>query len=582
MDEVKSLLLELFRKFDKEGAGLISIGDLTDVFKSFGLSEFDGKACELVLRKADDTGMGKVSYEKFISWIWESSIDRIPLDYRNLLPDRFEVDISKRFILDKLVLGEGGYGKVFVARDKNYENRLVAVKHVTKTGDVSRTERFYEELKLMKQLDHPNICRLLGTYEKDKDIFFVMEYCAGGEVFQRIISSGKISEEFTADIITQVAAALRYAHARSIAHRDVKPENVVFCSKDPADPSIKLIDWGLGISFAGTKMCDAVGSITYAAPEVISAKGIYAYTSTCDLWSLGVLTYVMLCGRPPFWGSQEVHLERARAEKYPMPADPWNSISGHAKDLVINLMRALPENRLSIEQVVEHPWLTAKSWPEPKPNIQESILSNMRHFCNKSTFSAICITAVASQLDHRRLKSMHQVFQKLDKNRDGVLCLEEVKHGFQEILGEDSADYKEVEVIFKSLDLDNSDKVDYTEFCAGALGQHVVAQDEACWAAFTSFDTDHTGKISKAELLRVLRNADLNKCWSNDVCEEVAHSIIGKHDEDQDGEIDFVEWMGIMRQSFDSHVMDDDGAETIKEARLWAYDLLKKIGTGSG
>merc|ERR1712226_1481943 len=116
-----------------------------------------------------------------------------------------------------------------------------------------------------------------------------MELCEGGEVFDRIINQGFISEPMTGDIVGQVASALNYAHFRGIAHRDVKPENIVFCSKDVRDTRVKLIDWGLAMVFTGTPMKDAVGSFTYAAPEVITSRNVKEYSPACDLWSLGVL-----------------------------------------------------------------------------------------------------------------------------------------------------------------------------------------------------------------------------------------------------------------------------------------------------
>merc|ERR1712203_493262 len=157
--------------------------------------------------------------------------------------------------------------------------------------------------------DHPNIVKLLATYQENNAMYFVMELCEGGELFDRIIETGSLSEKTTARIIDQCASAVAYAHARKIAHRDIKPENIVFCSKDKSVLDIKLIDWGLAMSFQGGSMSDAVGSFTYAAPEVIEANERKTYRETCDLWSMGVLTYVMLCGRPPFWGSRKQFIE---------------------------------------------------------------------------------------------------------------------------------------------------------------------------------------------------------------------------------------------------------------------------------
>jgi calcium-dependent protein kinase len=332
--------------------------------------------------------------------------------------------------LDKLQIGEGGYGKVFIAKDKQMEERRVAVKKVTKTGCSKVTEGFYREIAIMKELDHPNICKLLGTFEQNRDMYFIMELCEGGELFDRIIESGKIDQPFSATIIKQVASALAYAHSRSIAHRDIKPENVVFCTKD--SNQVKLIDWGLAMSFMGTSMTSAVGSFTYAAPEVITSNNISAYTSKCDLWSLGVLTYVMLSGKPPFWGNHQQFVSKQKKEQYPMKGEPWDKMDPKAKDFVKKLLKANPDERLPIDKAAMHEWLTQSSATSPADALQaKDVLTNLKHYSGASTFERLCITAVARQLDHKNLSGIHSVFRDMDTNGDGVLSLKEVQDGFR-------------------------------------------------------------------------------------------------------------------------------------------------------
>merc|ERR1712232_807572 len=539
---------------------------------------------------------GRLRYEEFVDWVFsdaasiEPATPPIAMDYTQLLPERYEVDIGMRYDLDKTQLGEGGYGCVFVARDKQFKNRRVVVKKVTKTSTPARTEMFRREIQTMKELDHPNICKLLETHEQGRNIYYVMEFLEGGEVFDRIIAQGCISEGNSARIVQQVASALRHAHERSIAHRDIKPENVVFRSKDKADTHVKLIDWGLGISFAGCVMRDHVGSDTYCAPEVMDAKNGMAYTAACDIWSLGVLAYVMLAGRPPFWGSpglsemerRKQQLAKAYREEYPLKGQPWDSTSPKAKDFIRRLLKAKPEDRPRIEEVLTQPWLTAETWDTPTKEVEAGILDNLRRFRNNSTVSAMCITAVARQLDHKQLGNIHQVFRKMDKNADGVQSLEEISEGFGEMYGKDNADYQNVMEIFESLDLNKSSKIDYTEFCAGGLAQQTIAQDEACWAAFKTFDIDNTGKISRKEFQKVLESVDLKKTWSLDVCHDVTQALVADYDKDGDGEINFDEFLEYMRTSRKKYrplgVGGDADGEEMEQARLTAYQLLSKMG----
>lgn len=585
------LVTEAFRRFDTNGDGIIERSELVQVLMQLDdKKKFDEKTVDGMLASMDQNGDGKIQYAEFVAWVMksvpsipESSVRGLSLNPRALLPERFEVDINTRYKLDKLTVGEGGYGTVCLAWDTK-SGRQVAVKKVTKReGDQARTETFHREIALMKELDHPSICKLLETFESGPHIFFVMECCEGGEVFDRIIDNGFVSEAITADIIRQLASAVRYAHGRKICHRDLKPENLVFLTKDKGDNRIKLIDWGLSIGFADGKiMRSSVGSMTYTAPEVMTAMEVNAYTEACDLWSLGVVAYVMLAGKPPFWGGEKNHLQCAREERYPMDYAPWPTVSNEARDFIKRLLKAEPAMRMSIEDACNHPWLTSNVYSEDSA-AQAAVLQNMKHFSNAGIFTALCITSVARQLDHKRLQGIHQVFRAMDKNGDGYLCIDEVREGFKAVHGEDSDEYREIERTFKGLDLDASGIIDYTEFCAAGMGQHTAVQEESIWAAFKTFDIDNTDTISAAELKRVLANADVNNVWSQQVCARVAGKLMAKHDANGDGVVDFKEFMGVMREAWADNLPENENANSNANANLeasssgWVYSMLLEV-----
>lgn len=259
----------------------------------------------------------------------------------------------------------------------------MAIKKVT-VRDQKGRETIDKEIAVMKELDHPNICKLLETFVHQKWIFFVMEFCEGGELFDRIVDNGCISEPLTVDIVSQVASALRYAHSRGIAHRDMKPENICLCSKDPSNTQVKVIDWGLSALFSESMMKTAVGSLSYAAPEVLQRSTEYG--CECDIWSLGVVAYVMLCGKPPFWGSQKTMLSKMLEEKYPMNGEPWPSISQEGKDLIRGCLKANPKNRLTIEGLLESPWVKSKPAGVVNEEVAKSVLKNLKHFSKLSLF----------------------------------------------------------------------------------------------------------------------------------------------------------------------------------------------------
>jgi len=335
------------------------------------------------------------------------------------------------------------------------------------------------------------------------------------------------------------------------------------------------------MSYIGTSMTSAVGSFTYAAPEVILSQNVKSYTEACDLWSLGILTYVMLCGKPPFWGNQHQHLRNAQAEKYPMSGDPWTNMNSNAKTFVRDLIRASPSKRMTIEQAVTHPWLrearenktagTAASKKAAGVNTS-GVLSNLTRFSKTSTFGKMCITAVARQLDHKALKNIHLVFRELDTNGDGTLSMEEVSTGMKKMFGEDSQEYKDVREMYEGMDLDGSDAIDYTEFCAAGLGQKASTQDNVTWAAFKAFDVDNSGYIEVKDIQHLLDIADVKDAFSADVCKQVAEEIMSQFDTDKDKRISFDDWKMLMNKQWEKN-SDADG----KVMGMGAYDLLSEV-----
>jgi len=587
MADTGAMIVETFKKFDLNGDGMISRDELKRVLCCISTDQFDDSAVDALLAAADKNKDGFVQYEEFVCWVTADMKDNpvefkpldqrgdFQIDYRKLLPERFAVDVAKRYDLDRAEIGAGGFGQVFIARDKEFSDRKVAVKKTRKPARTSSSEPsdLEKEIEVMKELDHPNICKLLATFEEGRNLYFIMELCEGGELFDRIIENGFVSERTTSIILVQVCSALSYAHGRGIAHRDIKPENVVFCTKDRDDTRIKLIDWGLATNFEGG-MTKAVGSMTYAAPEVISSQDRKAYSEACDLWSVGVLTYVMLCGKPPFWGTREQHYKAARAERYPFRDDPWDRMNPDAKDFVKNLLKASPAARTPIGQAAKHPWLLSAPTEGSTENTG-AVLSNLKNFAGQSTFSRLCITAVARQLDHAHLKDIHKVFREMDTDGNGVLSVEEVTTALRKLNGDTGAqmDLKDVEELFKKLDADGSKTIDYTEFCAAGLGQKTSSQDDVIWAAFKTFDLDNSGWISVENLKTILDSADVKDVWSANVCEEVGQEIIQKFDTNGDGRITFEEWQQLMTGCWSK--TKTETTDVVKSVS--AYDLLAQV-----
>ena len=188
-------------------------------------------------------------------------------------------------------LGKGGYGKVYEVKNKK-TGEIRACKHLSKLN-IKNLEKFRREIEILKKMDHPNIIKLFEVFESDRSIYLIMEECKGGEIFDKIIehiqNKEMYSEKDAADIIQQVMSCIRYCHNHNICHRDLKPENILYLYNGSVnDNRIKIIDFGL--SQEKDKLVSKVGTAYYVSPEILKGK----YTELCDIWSAGVILYILL------------------------------------------------------------------------------------------------------------------------------------------------------------------------------------------------------------------------------------------------------------------------------------------------
>jgi len=227
-------------------------------------------------------------------------------------------------------------------------------------------------------------------------------------------------------------------------------------------------------------------------------------------------------------------------------------------------------------EAVAHQWLIeATVSGSTDSTVSASVLKNLGNFCAQSTFKRMCITAVARQLDHKNLKDIHQVFREMDVNGDGVLSVEEVSNGIKKISGE-AVDTSKLTEIFSRMDLDGSQTIDYTEFCAAGLDEKTSTQDDMIWAAFKTFDLDNSGFVTIDNLKTILDSADMKDVWSSTVCTEVGKEIVDKFDADGDGKISFEDWRGIMTSCWSKNANTEQNGEA---AGVAAYDILNKVSS---
>ena len=397
-------------------------------------------------------------------------------------------------------LGKGGYGKVFEVRHKKTK-AVLACKYIAKSKIKEKDlQRIRREINILKKVDHPNIVKIYEVYETNRSLYIIMEKCNGGELFDKIIDNisqkRMFSEKETAKIFLQIMSAINYCHKNGICHRDLKPENILLLQKDnEEDYPIKLIDFGLSQIFKENKKLNSkVGTAYYISPEVLCGR----YTEKCDVWSAGVILCILLTGQPPFNGPNSgVIYGKIQNYDYSF-SNKWKLVSNEAKDLISHML--VPErNRYNTKQVLAHPWLQKyKEDMKINPCLDINI---MKSYGKMNYFKKNILTFIASRLDENNndINRINQYFKLFDKDYDGQISLEE----FQDVLVNMNMEKNEITDIFNSLDINKNGFINYTEFVAAFLEKDIYLSTEAINEAFTFFDKNHKGTISKEVIIDI-------------------------------------------------------------------------------
>ena len=282
-------------------------------------------------------------------------------------------NIEYKYHVDPRVLGSGHHGSVRECIDRTTGQRY-AVKSIRKDDPNVKRAGLSREITLLREMKHRNIVQLVDVYEDAEYLHLVTDLCSGGELFDKIVEKSStdngvpcFTEEEAARIMYQILTAVSYLHNHDIAHRDIKPENILFESTDDNSP-IKIIDFGLARKHFGgatrsadytsedaqPKMSTIVGTPYYIAPEVLRKR----YTKSCDLWSVGVIAYILLCGYPPFNGAnnKEVY-DSVKKGRYHFPSSDWSGTTKEARDFIRRFLQKDPRKRMTVEQALNHPWI---------------------------------------------------------------------------------------------------------------------------------------------------------------------------------------------------------------------------------
>ncbi|XP_043282627.1 calcium/calmodulin-dependent protein kinase type 1 isoform X2 [Venturia canescens] len=265
--------------------------------------------------------------------------------------------IDEKYTLKEL-LGTGAFSEVRLAESKDRPGQMFAVKIIDKKALKGKEDSLENEIKVLRRLTHPNIVQLLETFEDKHKVYLVMELVTGGELFDRIVEKGSYTEKDASGLIRQVLEAVDYMHEQGVVHRDLKPENLLYYS--PAEDSkIMISDFGLSKMEDSGIMATACGTPGYVAPEVLAQK---PYGKAVDVWSIGVISYILLCGYPPFYDDNDANLfAQILKGEFEFDSPYWDDISDSAKDFIHKLMCVNVEERYTCKQALAHPWISGNA-----------------------------------------------------------------------------------------------------------------------------------------------------------------------------------------------------------------------------
>ncbi|XP_010542759.1 PREDICTED: calcium-dependent protein kinase 24-like [Tarenaya hassleriana] len=458
-----------------------------------------------------------------------------------VLPDPVADDILLKYEIGR-ELGRGEFGVTHECIELETRERY-ACKRISK--EKLRTEIDVEdvrrEVEIMMHLPkHPNIVSFKEAFEDRDAVYLVMELCEGGELFDRIVSRGHYTERAAASVARTILEIVKVCHEHGVIHRDLKPENFLFANGSES-AQLKAIDFGLSIFFKpGQVFGEIVGSPYYMAPEVLRRN----YGPEIDVWSAGVILYILLCGVPPFWAETEEGIAQAIVKgSIDFERDPWSKVSEEAKELVRNMLDPNPYSRLTVREVLEHPWIR-NAQKAPNVNLGDNVRTKIQQFMLMNKFKKKVLRIVADNLPNEEIEGIVKMFQMMDTDKNGNLTFEELRDGLRKV-GEGVPD-SDVKMLMDAADTDGDGMLSCEEFVTVSIHMKRIGGDDHLRQAFRYFDQNNNGFIELDELKEALFDVKLghtNDQWVKDIFFDV--------DLNKDGRISFEEFKAMMKTGTD-------------------------------
>ena len=512
-------------------------------------SSFDKfrKSMKLQKRKKTVKGFG----EEFYLEDWEICNDIDKLNSKrestinfdsNLLISNIQSDPLKEYTILK-TLGEGSFGKVHLVQH-NIGGMVRAMKTIKKirVDNFSNESNVLNELNILKKLDHQNIVKIFEFYSDSNNYYLIMEYCPGGDLFD-LMKKSIFNEAQVACIMYQILSAVNYCHKMKIMHRDLKPENILITKVEKNGiVRIKICDFGTSQIFnLGDIQKNVIGSLYYIAPEVFNKN----YDFKCDLWSCGVIMYILLTKNVPFNGENKDEI------KTQILKENYNEefLKGYSKDsieLIDCLLEKKARRRINAEKALEYNIFKFYNCKNIINKIRDenkikNFIENIRKYKSKSILQETILSyLIHNYFDLEDVQDAAKLFSLFDENSDGRITLNELYDGMMAISGNAELS-KEVVSIFNNLDTDQNNYIDFEEFLKASVDKRIFLNDNIIKFAFNYFDKNKKGEILFEDIEEIFKDNVKSK---EDL--EVLRDNIKEVDSNNDGKNSFEELWQLM------------------------------------
>ena len=460
----------------------------------------------------------------------------------DIIVSQNKVDPEQDYKKEKF-LGEGSFASVYRVQNR-ITDAIRAMKIINKSSNISAEDdkEIFNEINILRTLDHPNILKIFEFYSNKDSYSIVTEICSGGELYQEIIDHGPFNENYSAYVMYQIFSAINYCHNMKIVHRDLKPENILIVDRDKNNyPRIKICDFGTSKMFEkGAIQRKIVGSSYYIAPEVLKKH----YDEKCDIWSCGVILYILLSARPPFGGETDKEImDRVATGKYDLESSPFNKVSKECIDLIQKLLIMDPKKRISAQEALAHPWFKDNKSKELFNQIKnestlKKLLANLKAYKRDSIIQETALAYLVHNFPQMKdVINACKLFNQIDVNGDGKINKAELLKGLQSKIKSDTLE-EDVEQIYKNIDMDNNGYIEYEEFVRAAVSKERFMSENVIKYAFRYFDKDNSGEITFDEIEELFYESIPDKSKVH----ETLMAIIKEVDINNDKKISFGEF----------------------------------------